>query len=129
MTALFLLVIVTALGAVSVRLTADQQQYGSLELAQMRATMAANAGLEYWSNRVFNDNTLDCAAGSPIDIDLTSFPGFDGFRVRTWCARIQAGAGYVYEISADASGGAYGSPDFVRRSLTRRISTLGIGTW
>jgi MSHA biogenesis protein MshP len=126
MTALFLLVVVAALGAFSIRLSGDQQQYGALELAQMRATQAANAGLEYWSNRVSADNNVACAA---INLDLNAFRGFDGFTVLTSCVRIPAGPAVVYEITADATGGAYGTPEFVRRRLTRRISTLGTGTW
>ena len=126
MTALFLLIVVGALGAVSVRLTADQQQYGTLELTQMRATTAANAGLEYWSNRVFTDSN-DCDAF--VDLDLGSFHGFEGFTVRATCTQIRAGADNVYELTSSARAGAYGSPDFVQRRVTRRISTLGSGTW
>lgn len=124
MTALFLLVVVAALGAFSIRLSANQQQYGTLEIAQMRATMAANAGLEYWSNRVFDSN--NCAAAN---LDLNGYRGFEGFTVATSCIPIAAGTGAVYEITAVATGGVYGTPDFVQRRLTRRISTLGTGTW
>jgi MSHA biogenesis protein MshP len=124
LTALFLIVVVAALGVAAMRLGNDQRHSSTLEVLQMRATFAAHAGLEYWTRRAFANNTIPCAS-DPINFN----PGdrLDGFSVQASCTRIQMGAQVVYEITAEATHGVYGNPDFVRRSLRRRVTNMDPG--
>ena len=116
---MFLIVVVAALGVFAARLGANQQQVASLELAQFRAVAAANAGLEFWSNRINNNSNVACGAT----------PAFDGHALAVVCTRIASAAGIVYDITCTASRGTYGTPDFVRRSATRRVTTIAPGVW
>jgi MSHA biogenesis protein MshP len=127
--ALFLIVVVAALGAFAVRLQANQRQVANLQLLEYRATAAAHAGLEYWSSRVASDALVACPAPSPDRLDLNAHAGLRGFTVDVSCTRIDSGMGAVYEITADAWTSAYGSPDFVRRRLTRRVATIAPGVY
>lgn len=128
--ALFLLVVASALGLFAMRLGAHQEQTASLQLGERRALAAAHAGLEYWSNRAFGNPSLPC--GAPVSLNLQAYApnaGFDGYQVTVSCVRIASGPQAVYEVTADAWSGTFGNPDFVRRSLTRRIGNIGAGTW
>jgi MSHA biogenesis protein MshP len=117
--ALFLIVVVGALGLYASRLGANQQQTASLELEQFRALHATNAGIEFWSNRIANNNNVACGAT----------PAFDGFALAVACTRIAATPGVVYEITCTATRGTYGTPYFVRRTTTGRVTTIAPGTW
>ena len=117
--AMFLIVVVVALGVFAARLGANQQQVASLELAQFRAIAAANAGLEFWSNRINSNSNVACGAT----------PAFDGHALAVVCILIASAAGIVYDITCTASRGTYGTPDFVRRSATRRVTTIAPGVW
>lgn len=125
--ALFLIVVLAALGVFAARIGADQQQTANLQLLQYRALAAANTGLEFWANRAFNNPAIPCAA---TNLNLNGFSGLNGFIVTVTCVRIVSAAQAVYEVTAVASSGAYGSLDFVRRTLTRRMTNISPpGTW
>lgn len=126
--ALFLIVVVAAFGVFAVRLQLNQQQTATLHLQEHRALWAAHAGLEYWSNRVWNNAAIGCTNPPlPITLDLDAHIGLRGFRVTVTCDEVAIGAAdLVYEVTADAWTSAYGSPDFVRRTLTRRIVTPSV---
>jgi MSHA biogenesis protein MshP len=123
--AMFLIVVVATLGIFAVRLQANQQQVGTLQLLQYRANAAAHAGLEYWSTRIASDPGIAC---STVSINFDSYPGLRDFTVTAGCVAINAGTGNVYIVTADARSGApFGSPDFVRRQLVRRVApTSGV---
>lgn len=122
--ALFLIIVLAALGTFALRLGADQQQTASLQLLQDRATAAANSGLDYWTYRIANDPVKpSCTAPLPPTLNPAGNPGLNGFTVFITCTRIASGAAWVYEITSEARSGAYGSPDFVRRQMTARVKT------
>jgi len=122
--ALFLITVVAALGIAAMRLSTDQSQAATLEVLQVRAVAAAHAGLEYWTRRA-TENTV-CPPEPPIVFGPGD--GFDGFRVAAQCVRIEAGTPaapvVVYDITSVATHGTYGDSDFVRRTLTRRVSNM-----
>jgi len=126
--ALFLIVVLAALGAVAVKIGADQQHTASLQLMQARALSAANAGLEYWAYRAFNNPNVACPAAPVV---LSNIPRMDEFTVRVSCPipRIASGGEGIYEVTAVATRGVYGTPDFVSRQLSRRMTNIGPGTW
>jgi MSHA biogenesis protein MshP len=123
MTALFLIVVVGALGTFAVRMQSMGHQGPMFQLQEYRATAAARAGLEYWAHRVANSHPIGCPGeDNPEVINLNGYAGLRGFRVFVWCAEIRDGNVVGYDVRAEGRGGTYGSPDFVRRELTRRIA-------
>lgn len=122
--ALFLIVVVGALGAFAVRSQTDQTQQSNLQLIRYRAAAAAQAGLEYWSYQVAANNNVPCPASPGSTINFGSTGGLNGFSVTVRCVRIVTGPNAVYEVTATGRNNAnYGSADFVQRTLERRIST------
>jgi len=122
MAALFLIVVVAALGVAAMRLGNDQRHSATLELLQIRAGAAANAGLEYWTRRAFVNNNIACTADT---IAFDPLDRLDGFTVLASCVRIPMEAGsFVYYITAVATHGNYGEADYVRRTVTRRATNL-----
>jgi MSHA biogenesis protein MshP len=123
--ALFLLIVVGALGAYAVNLGVNEQHAVSLQLLQVRAEAAAASGLEFASNRALSDL---CPAGVTA-VNLAAAPELAPFAVGVTCTRITSGAQRVYELSATAATGTYGSADFVQRTLGRRVTNIPPGVW
>ncbi len=109
--ALFLIVVLAALGMFAVRIGGTQQQTINLGLLGDRALAAANSGLEYAAYRQF---TTGCATASAT-FNLNEAV-LAGFRVQVTCT----GSG-PFVLDAFASRGAYGSPDYVSRRATRTV--------
>lgn len=124
--ALFLIVVVAALGVLAVRMGADQQQTANLELLGLRANAAAYSGLEFGSNQISSGAWLPVPPAVPVVP-----PTIDGFTVSISCdPPVQSVGGLVtFDLRATAVRGSYGQPDFVQRTLTRRVSNTGLGTW
>lgn len=111
--ALFLIVVLAALGLAAIRVGGAQQQTVNLGLLGDRAIAAANGGIEYGAYQARIGN---CA-------NYSDYPAFDlkqgtlnGFRVTVTC--FPAGPG-VFTLTSTASSGVYGSPDYVWRRVTR----------
>lgn len=103
---------------------ANQQQVATLQLLEYRANAAAHAGLEYWAARIANDANVTCDA---VPLNFSSYPGLRRFSVIASCVQINTGVGNVYIVTSDARAGTFGSPDFVRRQLVRRVApTSGV---
>ena len=120
--ALFVLLVLAALGAFAVRANMNQQHGSTLELDQLRAQAALDTWLEYAAARLLASPADNCGNLVP----LPNLPG--GFSVTfAGCGRVQY-ADYgvtwnVYTVSGIvASRGAYGTPEYVRRdALSVRI--------
>jgi MSHA biogenesis protein MshP len=120
--ALFVLVVLAALGAFAVRINMMQQHDADLELQQLRAEAALNSGIEYAATRLLAP-AANCG-------DLANLP-IEGFAV-TFNVVPCAGSPYtvnalpvtVYTVTVTSSRGVYGTPDFVARSTTVRVSSL-----
>lgn len=118
--ALFLLIVLAALGAVAVRLTAVQQQTNVLAIQGARAYAAARAGVE----AAIYDALVNGSCGSQ-SLALSE-GGLAGFTVTTSCSSTTHREGpdtnTVYVIDAFASAGAYGTPDYVSRRLQAKVT-------
>jgi MSHA biogenesis protein MshP len=118
--AIFLLVIVAALGAFAVRTTVSQQSATDLQLLSARAQAAAESGIDAAAARL--QAVGNCAGLS------APFPTPDGFTVSyALCAAaapVVVGAGTVttFTVRVTAASGTYGAPDFVSRTITARIA-------
>ena len=120
--ALFMIIVVAALGVFATRLGSDQQQGANLALLTHRTVAAANSALEFMSYRV--SSGVNCAAIPPaiqittVNVTLSCVSTANHF--------VDAGAPrQVYDLTAIATHGVYGSPDFVKRTLTRRVGNVG----
>lgn len=113
--ALFLVVVVAALGVFAVRVGMAQQQTVNLALLGARALAAANSGIEYGAYRALTDSV--CA---PATLNMSE-AGLNGFTVNVTCSDTShsesGGSVTVYRIEALATYGTYGQPDYVSRRV------------
>lgn len=95
--ALFLLVVLSLLGALIVSVTGMQQASGQLDVLGVRAYHSARAGMEWGANRVLDpNNALNPGSCSPIvmpscpapSTDLSALAGsLSGFTVTVTCVQ------------------------------------------
>ena len=118
--ALFLLVVLAALGTVAVRLSAIEHQTVVLGMQSSRAYAAAQTGIEWSAYQAINGGS--CASST---LSLTE-GGLIGFTVDTSCSSTShtegAGTTNVYVLEAFAYSGIYGEPDYVSRQIRATIT-------
>lgn len=126
-TALFLIVVLAAVGAFAVQIGSSQQQTTEFALLEHRALLAANAGIEFGANRAILANACP---------DATLAPGgsLTGFRITVssavpclpgppYTTHSVNGVNYrLYTITSTATFGAYGTPEFVSRQVVRTVT-------
>ena len=118
-TTLFLLVVVSAMGAYMVTLSVTQHTSGALAAQMSRALYATYSGLE-WTAYELRSNPGACPS-------VPSTFNAEGFLISlTACTRsliVEAGDSYaLYEVTVEASQGTFGDPSFVSRSLRATLS-------
>jgi MSHA biogenesis protein MshP len=118
--AIFLIVVVAALGAFCVRVGMAQQQTVNLALLGSRALAAANSGVEWGAHRALQSAT--CTNGT---LNLSE-GALSGFAVAVTCSvttHTDAGSSIsIYTIEAVARTGTYGTPDYVSRRVRGRFT-------
>lgn len=118
--ALFLLVVLAALGAVAVRLSAVEHQTVVLALQSSRAYAAAQAGVEWSAYQALVNGS--CGNSS---VALTE-GGLSEFSVETTCSSTTHSEGSattsVYVLEAFAYSGLYGAPDYVSRRIRSTVT-------
>ncbi len=118
--ALFLLVVLAALGIVAVRLSAVQQQTVVLAIQSARAYAAARSGVDWSAYQALVNGS--CASST---LNLTE-AGLDGFSVDTTCSSTTHAEGpntvTVFVIDAFAWSGNYGAPDYVSRRIRSTVT-------
>jgi MSHA biogenesis protein MshP len=125
--AIFLLVVLAALGAYMLSLSATQHTAASLDIQGARAYQAAHAGIEWAAYQgIKNAATYACTTGAAAS-DTMSFSGvLATFSTRVDCrSSVYDEAGNmvrVYAITSTATSGAPGSIDYVQRVLTATVS-------
>ena len=112
--AVFVLVVLSLLGVAMMRLSAVQSSTGVFAIQGARAYQAARSGLEWGAARA--------STGDSCDGTMT----VNGFVVAVNCSSEQFTEGPigpydVYRISATATFGNYGSPDFVSRQAEIKV--------
>jgi MSHA biogenesis protein MshP len=117
--AVFLLVVLAALGVYAVRINTLQQQTVTAGLRAAQAFQAARTGVSWGAYRALDADA--CVSGT---LNLTE-GATAGFRVTVTCSESSHVEGaspvrvYVFDVRAEA--GAYGGPDYVSRRLQTKI--------
>lgn len=118
--ALFLLVVLAALGIVAVRLAGVQQQTVVLAMQSARAYSAARTGIDWSAYQALVNGSC---ANSTFNLTET---GLAGFSVAMSCSSSAHAAGpdtvRVYVIDAFAWSGSYGTPDYVSRRVRATVT-------
>ncbi|MDH3614693.1 MAG: pilus assembly protein MshP [Gammaproteobacteria bacterium] len=118
--ALFLLVVLAALGIVAVRLAGVQQQTVVLAMQSSRAYAAARSGIDWSAYQALVNGS--CAAST---LALTEV-GLAGFSVDTSCSSTTHAEGpntvTVFVIDAFAWSGSYGTPDYASRRIRSTVT-------
>jgi MSHA biogenesis protein MshP len=131
--AIFLLVVITLLGAYVVTLSTTQQTTEALDVEGARAYQAARAGVEWGAWQILQApaggfrTSCDAAATGQA---LAGLPGtMSGFAVQVQCgstATTEAGVNVrVYRITVTASKGNLGSLFYVERQLQALLERDG----
>lgn len=123
--AIFLLVVVAALGAFSVTLSTTQNQSAALDIMGARAYQAARAGIEWGAYQALRNGA--CA---DTVLPAGTFPGtLNGFAVTVTCPSavhaddgVAGGTVTVWDITATASQGVAGTANFVERRISASIA-------
>ena len=124
--ALFLIVVLGALGAVAVRLGSGQQHAVTMGLVQARALAAARAGVEWGAYQALTNTSHNCAASTTLNLTEASL---NGFSVVVTCAATSFANGSTtntsYTILATATAGTYGQPGYVKRVVSSTFTDAG----
>lgn len=137
--AIFLLLILTGLGAIMLSVSGVQQTESTQDLQGSKAYQAAKAGIEWGTYLILTpENTnpasapftvqFTCPAGGLSNAGLPALTtGLTGFSIRVDCTRsdfIEGGNTVsVYQLTSVATSGVAGSGSFVSRNLTATINT------
>lgn len=124
--AIFLLVVLAALGAVMVRLSTTQHTTAALDVQSARALSAARAGLEWAAWRAMKDPTYACTTAGSSN-DTVSLPGdLASFTTTVTCSKTEhAEAGNtlrVYSLTAKSETGVQNTPWYVKREVTMTLA-------
>jgi MSHA biogenesis protein MshP len=111
--ALFLLVVLAALGAFAVGISMTQRHASTLELQELRAQAALQAGIEYAAARLTPGGLCN---------RVQNIPGLPGNFTVTFTNCVRQGYNgntvFVYTFQEiAATSGVYGTPEYVRRSV------------
>ena len=133
--AIFLLVILSALGVFMLSLSTMQQTTSTLDMQGGRAYQAARAGVEWGVYHVMAPENANPAAGGVAQYvcpaSASSLPALagslSGFSVKVICSStVHAEGGNLvtaYQLTATASFGAAPASSYVERSITASILT------
>jgi MSHA biogenesis protein MshP len=120
--ALFVIVVLAALGAFAVRINMTQEHDAQLELQELRARAALDAGVEYAAARLLVSAANNCGTLANLNNFVGNFAvTFNG------CVRTQYVVNgvtlNVYTVNVTSTHGVYGTPEFVaRQALGVRIA-------
>jgi MSHA biogenesis protein MshP len=119
--ALFIVVVLGLLAAFAVNIGTSQRETANLRLAADRAVQAAKAGTEWGGTRALVNNA--CAASTVL---ILTQGALNGFRVTVNCSATSHSEGAlnyrIFDITAFAQYGRFGSAGYASRTLTARFT-------
>jgi MSHA biogenesis protein MshP len=123
LTAIFLIVTIASLGAVAVQIATTHRQTSNFGALGDRAYAAAQSGIEWGAYRALTLNA--CVANTPL---VLTEDALNGFTVQVGCV-VQSQADCfpqpnynVYDITAFAQRGVFGTPEYVSRRIGKRFA-------
>jgi MSHA biogenesis protein MshP len=119
--AVFLIVVLAALGTFAARMAVTQQETVNLALLEAQAQAAASSGIEYGANRALRAN--QCPLSKPLTLTATGEAGFTVVVQCTQTVHLPSGK-KSYALVSTATRGRYGRADFVSRQASRTVSLL-----
>lgn len=133
--AIFLLVVIAALGTFAVTLSTTQHQSDAMDVLGKRAYQAARAGIEWGAFQIIQNSAVPAGYAaacrtSASSVPLTSLAApLSTFNVNVACytgavSYVDGGTVWVYTLSASAAtaGGTVGNPDYIERQLSVTIA-------
>lgn len=130
--AIFLLVVIAALGVFAVTLSTTQQQGAALDLLGVRVYQAARAGIEWGGYQVLPNSAVaggfaaNCRAGATSAVLPVLPGGLASIAVKVDCAATadsEAGKTVtIYQLTSTATQGEGGTPGYVERQLRVMIA-------
>lgn len=131
-TAIFLLVVIAALGTFAVTLSTTQQQSTALDVLGARAYQAARTGIEWGAYQVLPNSAVpggfaaNCRAGATSQVIAPLPNTLAGFNVNVGCNAASQVEGattlWVYQLTSTATQGVVATPDYVERQMAVTIA-------
>lgn len=131
-TAIFLLVVLSGLGAVMLSFFTAQQQSSALDVLGSRAYQAARTGVEWGAFQVIRSGVgggISCTAAGAANTPPALAGSLATFSVSVTCASsahtevaVPAGTLTVYRLTSTATRGAAGQTDYVERQIEVTIA-------
>lgn len=130
-TAIFLLVVIAALGTFAVTLSTTQQQSAALDVLGARAYQASRAGIDWGAYQVLPASAAafasTCRTAGSNSQSINGLPNsLAGFAVTVGCQASSHVEGtstlWVYNLTSTATQGAVATPDYVERQMTVTIA-------
>jgi len=128
--AIFLLVVIAALGTFAVTLSTTQQQGAALDVLGARAYQAARAGIEWGAYQVLPASAAAfataCRAGTTSQVVAPLPNTLAWFSVNVVCGATSHAEGastlWVYSLTSTAKQGTVATPDYVERQMSVTIA-------
>ena len=129
--AIFLLVVIAALGTFAVTLSTTQQQSAALDVMGARAYQAARAGMEWGAYQVLPASAAafasTCRTTGSKSQTLNALPNtLSGFAVDVGCSATShvenATTLWVYQLTSTATQGTVATPNYVERVISVTIA-------
>jgi MSHA biogenesis protein MshP len=133
--AIFLLVVIAALGTFAVTLSTTQQQSAALDVMGARAYQAARAGVEWGAYQLLQNSAVAGGFAEHCRLDPHPPPTSSsvaltntlaGFNVNVECTATSHGGGpatlWVYSLTSTATQGTVATPSYVERQMMVTIA-------
>lgn len=119
--AIFLLVVIAALGTFAVTLSTTQQQSAAMDVLGSRAYQAARAGVEWGAYQVLQNG--NCTASQVIAALPNTLAGFIVTVTCNSAATTEGGVAVTtYQLTSTATQGTAAAPDYVERQMSVTIA-------
>lgn len=125
-TAIFLLVILSALGAYMLTFSSVQHTTSAQDVQGARAYQAARAGIEWGTYQILQNNSgvfaQNCRTPTPPPQTLPALAGtLSAFTVKVYCSTTSyteaANPLWMYRVTSNASVGVAGQTNYVERQM------------
>ena len=117
--AIFLLVVLAALGAYMITLSGTHQATPRQSILGTRVYFGAKAGLDWGIQQAIAAGS--CVASTPVALAGT---GLSGVTATVTCTSTAHTGGNVYRITSTAVTGTFGSLDYAQRRMEATVSNI-----